>query len=139
MDIAAKINHIKKSRTNNQRGWMKFVIDIVRQYQSNGYTIVQVIQILEEEHDLKLNYRSVTNEYQKIKQKGPIYNSLKTPEKEHLTEEQKQNKIEQNKELPLEEDFEPFADLLKDEDIVEKQKRENDELFRKNSKGPKWW
>ena len=53
MDIAAKINHIKKSRTNNQRGWMKFVIDIVRQYKSNGYTIVQVIQILEEEHDLK--------------------------------------------------------------------------------------
>ena len=94
MDIAAKINHIKKSRTNNQRGWMKFVIDIVRQYQSNGYTIVQVIQILEEEHDLKLNYRSVTNEYQKIKLKGPINNSLKTPEKEHLTEEQKQNKIE---------------------------------------------
>lgn len=149
MDIIAQINHIKKSRANKEYGWMKFVIDIVRDYQSKGYTIIQTLRILEEEHELKLSYFSVVNENKRRKEKEEKElkkDLLKTTEnislkKEISLQNSATNKIEQNQDLKndssSDSEYVDFTEGL-DENIAEKQKREKDILFKTNVKGAKW-
>lgn len=135
-----------------KRKWGKDLLEFLKPYFDAGRTYEEIIIILSSEYDINFDLNEFKNlkfRYRQIYD-PPEQKALRTsdPQGKYIPKQKElfvvdevisQNKdFAQNKDEPKTELEEIFNDLIGDENIVEKQKREKEELFKTNTKGAKW-
>jgi hypothetical protein len=135
------IEDISKRKSEGKKKWGADLIKFVQPYLDDGLTIEEVIIWLKEQHDIEIDlneFKRIKSYYKtKAKQNTPITSQNTVSTVQQNT--QIQPLVIQNQDVSKTELENLYNDLMGDEDIVEKQKRENEELLLRNSKGPKWW
>lgn len=142
------IEEIRRLKMEGKRKWGKDLLEFLKPYFDAGRTYEEIIIILSSEYniDLDLNeFKNLKFRYRKIYD-PPEQKILKTAEitpnykKANLKNEliKEENKIVQNQESEKSEIEKSFEEIFGDDNILERQKREREELFRTNSKGAKW-
>ena len=135
------IEDISKRKSEGKKKWGGDLIKFVQPYLDDGLTIEEVIIWLKEQHDIEIDlneFKRIKSYYKtKAKQNTPITSQNTVSTVQQIN--QIQPPVIQNQDVSKTELENLYNDLMGDEDIVEKQKRENEELLLRNSKGPKWW
>jgi hypothetical protein len=135
------IEDISKRKSEGKKKWGADLIKFVQPYLDDGLTIEEVIIWLKEQHDIEIDlneFKRIKSYYKtKAKQNTPITSQNIVSTVQQIN--QIQPPVIQNQDVSKTELENLYNDLMGDEDIVEKQKRENEELLLRNSKGPKWW
>jgi hypothetical protein len=128
-----------------KRKWGKDLLEFLTPYFESGRTYEEVISILSSEYNIDLDLNELKNlkfRYRKFNE-PPEPKTLKpsNPQSKYIiekSEEAESIEIRQNQESEKSEIKKYFEEIFGDENILEKQKREREELFRANSKGAKW-
>jgi len=135
------IEEIRRLKMEGKRKWGKDLLEYLKPYFDAGRTYGEIIIILSSEYNIDLDLNELKNlkfRYRK-NHETPEHKTFKTSEPQGNYVSKEPEKFEQNQDVSKTELENLYNDLMGDEDIVEKQKRENEELFLRNSKGPKWW
>lgn len=140
------IEEIRQRKNEGKKKWSKDLLEFLEPYFEAGRTYDEIVHILEKDYDIQMDSVSLRNLKHKNKYKMPKSDTLiRTAEvvpqykKEEVTREiLKTEKIEQNKEYEENDIEKSFNEIFGDDNILEKQKREKEALFAKNTRGAKW-
>lgn len=141
------IDKIKELKQKGEKKWGKALADYLKPHFDNNDRLDAIQELLLNQYGIEMPLANL----QKLK--SIYYNKPKKINTlvEHkiisavdniinyTVKKEEQPPVIQNQDVSKTELENLYNDLMGDEDIVEKQKRENEELLLRNSKGPKWW
>lgn len=139
------IEEIRQRKNEGKKKWSKDLLEFLEPYFEAGRTYDEIVHILEKDYDIQIDSVSLRNLKHKNKYKIPKSSTLRTAEiipqyknSDRSEAVKEENKIVQNQESEKSEIEKSFEEIFGDDNILERQKREREELFRTNSKGAKW-
>lgn len=136
------IEEIRQRKSEGKKKWGKDLLEFLNPYFDAGRTYDEIVLILDKNYNIQIDSVSLRNLKSKHSKNKGIITAEIVPQ--YTKDVFRGGQIREEKEIVQNQDSKNtdienlFNSFLGDENIIEKQKRERDELFKTNSKGAKW-